>query len=415
MVMTCSSLKQGPPASVGMDPVRVGSLRKLASGWVAKGDTPSLVVLVARRGTIVLHEAFGVRHYEDTAATLKPDSIFPIASLTKPMTAALVMCLVEDGLIGLNRPFVDYVPELDVSDVQWLEEARVADLLSHTSGIEDLQWLACINAAAAKSPDVPPPETGQHAAINRRIRLAKGAPLARRPGSAMIYSNFGYLLLADIVRRVSRQPFWQFAHSRLFEPLGMRDSGYRLTPELRHRRVYRKPGLPGTEPMPGVHGGCDAPDYDELDIGNNGVTSTARDLAVFLQMLLNRGSHGDRRVLSRASVAAMTRPQLDSSIPFVMALPDPVTGKRVELEFKIAGGYGYGLFLFPRTTFVINGSLASPSAFGHSGYHGTYMWADPEYELLGVFLSVSPGIKRGSHPALNSDLFMNAVHGAVVE
>ena len=415
MVVICSSLKQGPPESVGMDPIRVGGLKKLASGWVDKGDTPSLVVLVARRGTIVLHEAFGVRHYEDATATLKPDAIFPTASLTKPMTAALVMCLVEDGLIGLNRPSVEYIPDLDVPSVQWLEEARVADLLSHTSGIVDLQWLAFINAATVKAPDLPPPEAGQNSAINRRIRLSAGAPLARRPGTAMIYSDFGYLLLADIVRRVSGQPFWQFARSRLFEPFRMRDSGYRFPPELSHQRVYCKPGLPGTAPIPGVHGGCDSPEYDELDIGNNGVTSTAHDLAAFLQMLLNEGSHGDRRVLSRATVAAMTRPQLDSSIPFMMALLDSATGKRVEFEFKIAGGYGYGLFLFPRTTFVINGSLASASAFGHSGYHGTYMWADPEYELLGVFLSVSPGIKRGSHPALNSELFMNAAHAAVVE
>src|SRR5262245_19836120 len=226
-MMANSILKEGPPESVGMDPLRVTRLRELCSGWVKSGDTPSLVVLVARRGTIVLHEAFGVRHHEDTTPTLKPDSIFPIASLTKPMTAALVMCLVEDGLIGLNRPFIEYIPELDVPGVQGLEEARVADLLSHTSGIEDLQWATFINAAAAKSPDLPPPEAGQHSAINRRIRLAAGAPLARRPGSAMIYSNFGYHLLADIVRRVSGLPFWQFARSRLFEPLGIRDSGYR--------------------------------------------------------------------------------------------------------------------------------------------------------------------------------------------
>src|SRR5262245_10634840 len=226
-MMANSILKEGPPESVGMDPLRVTRLRELCSGWVKSGDTPSLVVLVARRGTIVLHEAFGVRHHEDTTPTLKPDSIFPIASCTKPITAALVMCLVEDGLIGLNRPFIDYVPELNVPGVRWLEEARVADLLCHTSCIEDLQWDAYIDAAAGTSPELPPPDEGQHPSMNRRIRLAAGAPLALRPGSAMIYSNYGYQLLADIVRRISGQPFWQFARSRLFEPLGMRDSSYR--------------------------------------------------------------------------------------------------------------------------------------------------------------------------------------------
>ena len=107
----------------------------------------------------------------------------------------------------------------------------------------------------------------------------------------MLYSNFGYQLLADIVRRVSGQPFWQFVRSRLFEPLGMHDSHFVLPPELRDRRVYREPGMPGTEPAPGVHGGSDSPEYDELDLGSGGAASTARDLAAFLQMLLNRGAY----------------------------------------------------------------------------------------------------------------------------
>ena len=408
------ALGEGTPQSVGMDPERLQSLRKLAAGWVASGETPSIVLLVARRGTIVLHEAYGVQRYDDVAATLRTDAIFPIASCTKPITAALVMSLVEDGLIGLNRCLIDYVPELDVPGVQWLEEVRVADLLCHTSCIEELQWAAYVNAAAANSPDVPPPAPGQHPAINRRIRLAAGAPLSRRPGSAMLYSNFGYLLLGDIVRRVSGQPFWHFAQSRLFGPLGMQDTFYRLPPELRARRVYRKPGFPATLPVPGLHGGCDSAEFDELDVGNNGVASTARDLAVFLQMLLNAGSYGGHRLLSEASVAAMVRPQVDHAIPRLATFPDPVTRKPVEFEFK-GGGYGYGLFLFGSgDRFPTNGSLASLSAFGHTGYHGAYMWADPEHELIGVCLAVSPRIKQG-FPASNSDLFLNAVYGAIAE
>ena len=85
-----------------MDPVRIGRLRELIGGWVKNGDTPSVVVLVARRGVIVLHEAFGVLRHGDRTPTLKRDSIFPVTSCTKPITAAAVMCLVEDGLIGLE-------------------------------------------------------------------------------------------------------------------------------------------------------------------------------------------------------------------------------------------------------------------------------------------------------------------------
>ena len=137
--MKSFELREGVPEDVGMDPARIRRLRDLVGGWVKSGDHPSVVVLVARRGVIVLHEAFGVLRHGDTTPTLKRDSIFPVSSCTKPITAAAVMCLVEDGLIGLNRPFIEYVPELDVRGVEWLAEARVADLLCHTAGFDDLR------------------------------------------------------------------------------------------------------------------------------------------------------------------------------------------------------------------------------------------------------------------------------------
>jgi CubicO group peptidase (beta-lactamase class C family) len=409
--MKSTELRQGTPESVGMDSVRIGRLRELVGGWVKSDDTPSVAVLVARRGVIVLHEAFGVRRHGDSTPTLKPDSIFPITSCSKPLTAAAVMCLVDDGLIGLNRPFIDYIPELDVPEVQWLQEARVADLLCHTSGIDDLKLGDFIAEAAERSPELPSPGPGQHPVINQRIRLAAGAPLARRPGTAMLYSNFGYILLGDIVRRVSGLPHWQFVQSRLFEPLGMHDSNFVLPPPLRERRVYRAPGMPATEPTP-VHRGIDSPEYDELGLGSSSATSTAWNLAAFLQMLLNRGSYGGRQILSRASVAAMTRHQVDLSIPRIM--PVLRNGKRLDFEFR-GGGYGYGLFIFGAgDRFMANGALASLSAFGHVGYGGVCMWADPEREVVGIYLSVSPRFVRDIG-VMNSDLFQNAVNAAIID
>lgn len=389
---TSPVLKEGPPQSVGMDPARIERLKMLAAGWVEKGDTPTLAVLVARRGVVVLHEAFGVRRADDVSTSLKGDSIFAVASVAKPVTAAAVMCLVEDGLIGLNRPFIDYVPELDVPGVQWLQEARVADLLSHTAGFDDVKLGAFVEAAGKRTSELPPAEPGQHPKLGRLIRLAAGAALAHQPGSTMLYSNFGYNLLGDIVRRVSGQPFWQFVRSRVFDPLGMTDSHFVLPPALRERRVYRAPGMPGTSANQ-MFRGFDSPEYDELDLGSGGLASTARDLAVFLQMLLNGGQYDDRRVLSRASVAAMTRHQIDGS--------------------KVSG-YGYGWFIFgPGDRFVRNSPLVSPSAFGHSGYASTYVWADPALEVLGVYLSTSPRLHRGDYSS-TIDLFQNAVHAAVL-
>ena len=406
-------LREGTPEDAGMDPARIERLRELLGGWVRNGDTPSVAALVARRGVVVLNEAFGVLRHGDTTPTLRPNSIFPVASCSKPITAAAVMCLVEDGLIGLNRPFIDYIQEWDVPGVEGLADARVADLLCHTSGIDDLKLGLRFAGAAERSAELPPPAPGQHPTLNTLIRLAAGAPLACRPGAAMLYSSMGYHLLGDIVRRVSGQPFWQFVRSRIFEPLGMHDSGFVLQPALRERRVYRAPGMPATE-AGGVRRGIDAPERDAADWGGSDVTSTAGNLAVFLQMLLNRGSYGGRRILSPASVSAMTRHQVDNKIPWVMPWVNAATGERVDTEVP-GGGYGYGLFIFAQgDRFPLNGSLASVSAFGHVGNGGSYIWADPEREMVGVYLSVSPRLHR-DFGLMNTDLFQNAAHAAIVD
>src|SRR5258708_14523844 len=130
--MKSTEWRQGIPEDVGMDPVRIGRLRELVGSWVKKGDTPSVAVLVARRGVVVMHEAFGVLRHGDPTPTLKPDSIFPLTSCSKPLTAAAVMCPVEDGLIGLNRPFIDYIPELCVPEGEAPSDTPRPDLPCHT-------------------------------------------------------------------------------------------------------------------------------------------------------------------------------------------------------------------------------------------------------------------------------------------
>jgi CubicO group peptidase (beta-lactamase class C family) len=406
-------LQHGSPESAGMDPSRVQRLHDLVSGWVAHGDTPSVIALVARRGIIVMHDAFGVRCHGDPTPTLKTDSIFPLSSCSKPITAAAVMCLADDGSIGLNRPFVDYVPELDVPEVKGLADARVADLLCHAAGIDDFAWGAFIAAAVERKQEIAPPAPGQHPRLNARIRLARGAPLTWQPGKAFAYSNLGYNILGDIVRRVSGKPFWQFVQSRLFEPLGMRDSYFVLPAELRGRRVYRKPGMPATEQQP-MYNGIDSPEFDDLDVGASGALSTARDLATFMQMLLNRGAYAGKRVLSAGSVRTMTRDQVDPSLPTIWLRYDRKAGKTHNVETR-SGRYGYGLALLQSPgRFRVNGSLLSRSVFGHGGNGGTYMWADPERELVGVYLSVSPRFDRDLYFS-NADLFQNAVQASVAD
>jgi serine-type D-Ala-D-Ala carboxypeptidase len=407
-------LREGTPEEAGMDPTRVARLRELLAGWVASGDTPSVVACVARRGVIVLHEAYGVLHDGDTMPTLRRDSIFPISSCTKSLTAAAIMCLVDDGLIGLNRSFIDYVPELDRPEVEGLAAATVADLLCHTSGIDDPTAAHFMQNTRGWETDVPLPPPGRHPTLNKIIHLMAGMPLGRPPGTAMLYSSFGYDLLGDIVRRVSGQPLWRFAQMRLFEPLGMHDSAFVLPPEARHRRVLRAPGAPGTAAPP-WRPSIDSAETDALDNGSNGASSTATDLTVFAQMLLNDGAYGDRRVLSRASVAAMTRPQVDTNIAWLISGVDPVTGERKEYK-PTRGGYGFGLAVLAEgDRYRLNGSFASVSAFGHGGLGGTHFWADPDQDLAGAYFSVSPRADRNFIYLTNFDLFMDAVHAAIID
>ena len=193
----------------------------------------------------------------------------------------------------------------------------------------------------------------------------------------------------------------------------MHDSYYMLPPALRERRVYRAAGTPATEPMP-MHGGIDSPELDELDLGGGGVASTARHVAVFLQMMLNRGSYGNRRILSPASAGAMTRIQFDKRIPQILPWIDQTTGERINFEFR-GGGFGFGFHVVTEgDRYAMNGSLGSPLTFGHLGNGGIAIWADHERELLGVFLSVSPRYHRGAFTT-NSDLFQNAVNAAIVD
>jgi CubicO group peptidase (beta-lactamase class C family) len=192
----------------------------LAEEWVAEGVTPALVVLVARRGLIVLHEAFGRLTPEPDSPPVQRDTIYSLASITKPITATAAMILVEEGLLSLNRPVAEYLPEFAG---EGKDAVMVHHLLTHTSGLRDED----VDAHAAKkrgTVEIPPTEETQHPSVHERLFLGCDAPLWKSPGVEMAYCSFGYRLLGEIVRRVSGQSLAEFARERIFEPLGMEDT-----------------------------------------------------------------------------------------------------------------------------------------------------------------------------------------------
>lgn len=394
-------LRPGSPAEAGLDADRIARVRDLCARWVKQGHTPSLCVCVARRGVVALHEAWGVVGPEPDSAPLQLDTLFPIASVTKPVTATLVMQLVEDGVLGLNRPAKDYLPELSG---EHKDEILVHHLLTHTSGFPwhiDPPMLIHAARKLEAGLELPPLPDTQHPDTHRILEIFWDAPLASRPGEVMTYSNHNYVLLGEIVRRLSGKPIADLARERIFEPLGMENSYYVVPDELLPRRVQRPAHFPmadGLGDLPGI----DTPEFHQTPNAGAGMASTPLDMARFGQMILNRGRLGDARVLSPAGVAAMTRDQIPGTSSLLF-------GARFE-----RGSWGYGWAVESPTKWpYFNGSLQTLGALSHPGAGGAMFWIDRERELVGAYFEVTRDISERMEFKWNFDVFQNAVTAAL--
>jgi CubicO group peptidase (beta-lactamase class C family) len=386
-------LRPGSPKEAGMLPERIERARDLCAGWVKSGHTPAIAALVARRGVIVLHEAFGKLRPEPDSPPVERNTIWPVMSITKPMTATLVMQLVEDGLLGLNRPVRDYLPEVTGEGT---EGVLVHQLLTHTAGYDDFAFFAA-HASEYADIELITPE----ALLERIHRAIHEMPLSSPPGTVMNYATTGYFLLGEIVERVSGRALDDLMRERLFDPLGMQDSHLVVPESLRERIVRRSPGLPWTKAM-GPVPGIDSRVNETTPSSQGGAYSTARDLAVFGQTFLNGGTYGGARILSPAAVAEMTRNQIPGT---------PV--KMWAVSHKEAS-YGYGWFIRTDEKWKYwDGSLTSLREFHHQGAGGALVWVDPGYEIVAVYLSIDTGITPDLEPLWNADLFQNVISSAV--
>jgi CubicO group peptidase (beta-lactamase class C family) len=395
------ALRTGSPAQAGLDPGRIAYVRDLCAGWVKGGHTPSLCVCVARRGVIALHEAWGVVGPDPDSAPLQLDTLFPIASVTKPVTATLVLQLVEDGLLGLNRPARDYLPELSGEHT---DEILVHHLLTHTSGIPwqtDGPMLVHAARKLEAGLDLPPCPDTQHPSTHRILEIFWDAPCTSRPGQVMTYSNHNYVLLGEIVRRLSGKSIDKLARERIFGPLGMDDSYYVVPDEALPRRVQRPAGFPMTDGIADLPG-IDTPEFHQLPNAGGGISSTPLDMVRFGQMILDRGRMGDARVLSPAGVAAMTRDQIPGTKALLFGVP------------FAHGSWGYGWAVESPTKWpYFNGSLQTLGTLSHPGAGGAMFWIDRERELVGAYFEVTRNISPRMEFKWNFDVFQNAITAAV--
>src|SRR3984893_2925285 len=191
-------LRYGDPKEVGMSAARVRQIARLAERWVNLGEVTALVVIAARRGVIVLHEAFGRLGPELDALPLPLDAIFPIASVSKVITATAALILVEDGRLSLTRPVGEYIPEFQG---EGKDAVMVHHLLTHTAGFEDTRIDAYLRERKLAG-ELPEPNEPEHPMFDafgwaRYMAAAHLAPLTRPAGQEMSYSHYGVTLLGE--------------------------------------------------------------------------------------------------------------------------------------------------------------------------------------------------------------------------
>lgn len=384
--------------ALGLAPVRgddtgkLGPIRPAMQAFVDQQEVSGVVTVVGRKDGILSYEAVGNRNLEPKQP-MSRDTLFRIASMTKPITAIGIMVLVDEGKLKVEEPVETYLPEFqgqmlvaarDKDSVTLKKPARpiqVRDLLTHTSGL----------------PGAPPPGIAD-LYVKRQHTLAEGVmafsqrPLDFEPGSKWSYCNTGIDTLGRIIEVVSGQPYEEFLRKRIFEPLEMTDTTFYPSADQLHRvaMTYAKKDGVLTPDMRSV---LALPKEARYPIPAGGLYSTGADLAKLYQMMLGKGARGKVRILSEESVATMTKVQ---------------TGE-LKTGFTDGMGFGYG-WAVVREPKGVN-EMLSPGTFGHGGAFGTQGWIDPTQDLFVVLLIQRVGTPGGDASKMRTELQRLAVAG----
>ena len=382
-------LPRARPEDVGLSSERLARISGVLKADIEAGRIPGAVIAIARRGKLVALDAYGWR---DKAAgvAMTTDTIFNIASMTKPMTAVGGLMLYEQGKLLIDDPLGKYFPKfadmrVAVSDngeptidtVPANRPITIQDLMRHTSGIiyggrgntiVHKQYPAGSSAAATKLDGAAFMDT-----------LAS-LPLLYQPATVWDY-GFGLDVLGLTIEKVSGQPLGQYLEANLFKPLGMTDTLFAVSGDRVGR--YAKP-LP-TDPDTGKPQ-ARSPELTQplkFECGGGCAASTASDYLRFAVMLMNGGRSGEARVLGPRTVAYMLSDHLGANIRNLVGNADPTRAD-----------YGFGLGLAVRTTPGVVRMMGSVGQFSWPGASGTDWWVDPKEELAVVCLSAAPGPVR---------------------
>lgn len=375
------------PSIAGMSQQRLDNIDQLCKDYITSGKLPAMAALIVRNGKIVFHEAYGFADLP-SGKKLDKNDIFRIASQTKAITSTAVMMLWEEGKFRLDDPISRYIPEFEnagVLDTLYADGTyetipaekpiTIRHLLTHTSGIgygviDGDPRMKKIYADAG----IVDLFTTEPVTIKDNIQKLAKLPLHHHPGEKFTYSE-GLDVLGYFIEVISGMSFSDFLQTRLFEPLGMHDTGFYHAQEKADRLVSiheKKDGNWQKFPITFYD-----PDYPVKGAktfysGGAGLSSTLKDYAVFLQMYLNNGEYNGVRILSRTTIETMMQNQVGDLWGN--------NGKHYGLAFGVVDDKG-----------VTAGGLGMLGTFDWGGYFNTQYFADPQEKVIGLVFKQTRG------------------------
>ena len=370
----------------GFSKARLARMRDIMAGHVASGRMPGLVTLVSRRGETHVN-AIGTQAF-GAGAPMRRDTIFRVASITKPITAAAAMILVEECKLRLDDPVDRFLPELADRKVLRTIESSLDDTVPAKRAItlRDLLTFRLGYGAVMVFPSKYPIQKAMEEAgvapgpvmpsipADELMKRYGGLPLVHQPGERWLY-NSGSDILGVLIARASGKSLGAFMQERLFAPLGMKDTGFSVPAA----KLDRLPDCYSTDFATGKVVLFDARDGRfakpaTFESGAGGLVTTVDDYLAFARMMLNKGRHGGERILSRPSVELMTTDHITA---------EQKAASPFFADFWDNRGWGFGLSVITRR----DGLADVPGRFGWDGGYGTSAYMDPREDMVGILMT----------------------------
>jgi len=385
---------ESDPGKLGFDAGRLERMTQAFQGYVDSGQLPGAVVLIARKDKVAYFRAFGFRDREQKTA-MTTDSIFRIASMTKPIISVGAMMLVEEGRLDIGAPVSDYLPEFKDLQVRveqidpatgkkepvmqpQMRPMTVQDLLRHTAG---LVYPPPIGNGPVSDAYRDANVLDRNTTLAEMVTKISKLPLANQPGEVWEYSA-AVDVLGRIIEVVSGMDLDRFIEERVTKPLGMSSTGFYVR-EADHDRLAQPQIDPAIGKRPPLF---DATEKPKLFSGGGGLVSTASDYLLFCEMLLHGGKLGTTSLLSQSTINLMTSNALKPGIRYAAITPRLFE----DIAPTPAMGQGFGLGFAVRTETGQNPLPGSTGSFYWTGAYGTTFFIDPKQQLIIIMMVQVP-------------------------